>query len=258
MVFMFDNEKEKNYFKKSLDINDDSIIKYIPYLLKDLWELGGCNKVILDLVKKHQLISKNSQVIDLCCGKGSAIIALATNYSGFYYGVDIIKEFIQEGKEKIKDIDLKGNVTLIADDISNIINQDSKYDLIIFGYDTEILGTIKESLDKIQKIKTKNGSIIFETVYKIDDYDDNNFPTKKMLEKEINNCNLSIKDMIVWEQDYLISMNIENNIKIKKRVDELINFEPDKKQLFLEFYENQLKESNILDNYLRCVSILLI
>jgi len=99
--------------------------------------------------------------------------------------------------------------------------------------------------------------IIFETAYKIDNFECKDFLTYNELESEISKSGLSIKDKYIWEKDIVINMNEENNKKIKKRVDELILQNPNKKGLFYAFYNNQIAESELLNNSLRCVSVLL-
>jgi len=103
-----------NAFQKSLDIQDDRITPFIPFLLQDLWFLG-CNYSVIPELIKHIKPDKESRIIDLGCGKGATIIELAGMFPGTYTGVDIMAEFIEEGIKKTKDLKLSHKVTLIAD-----------------------------------------------------------------------------------------------------------------------------------------------
>lgn len=249
--------KEKDAFKKSLDITDDLIIHFIPYLLQDLWSLGGYPEAAVALAARNDIIKKDKRIIDLGCGKGATIIELASKFDGIYKGVDLVDDFIKEGNEVLKDKALRGSVTLLTGDMVNEIKRSERYDLMIFGYDTDILGSVKESLLSIKNLLKPNGAIIFETVFRNEDYYNEEVLSWEMLKKEIDASGLKIKDKVIWDQEIVKKINKENNIKIKQRVDELVKLHPADKEVFYDYLNGQYKESEILDHDLTCITLLL-
>jgi len=81
------NQKNE-HFKKSLDIQDNQIVDYIPYLLQDLWALGGDPNIVIKLLERNNLLQDYKKVIDLGCGKGATIIELALRYNESYKGIE--------------------------------------------------------------------------------------------------------------------------------------------------------------------------
>ena len=67
----------KSEFNKSLDIQDEEIAEFIPYILQDLWSLGGNPDVVVKIVKRNITLTPDSRIIDLGCGKGATLIELA-------------------------------------------------------------------------------------------------------------------------------------------------------------------------------------
>ena len=84
----------------ALDGTDSNLFPYLPYILQDLWELGTSPEVVLNLVKKHTTNQSNLKILDLGCGKGAVSIKLAKELNCQCHGIDAVKEFIDEAKNK--------------------------------------------------------------------------------------------------------------------------------------------------------------
>jgi hypothetical protein len=61
----------------SLGAQTTELIPYLPYLLQDLWELGGMPGDVCALLQPHVSMEKELRVLDLACGKGAVGISLA-------------------------------------------------------------------------------------------------------------------------------------------------------------------------------------
>jgi len=254
---MTNSDLNSEQFKKSLDVQDEQIIEFLPLLLKDLWELGGDSKGITKLLQRNNLLRDGLEVIDLGCGKGATVIELAKHCDGDFTGIDIVKEFIDEGRTRIEGGSLKGRVHLIAGDMLEALEKSNQYDIVIYGHDSDILGTESEALKVLNHIKKETGYIIFETAFGSQDCPDKDYPTYDQLENAIQKSGLTVVDKYLRDQASIIKINADYNHKIKKNVDALSLQYPDKKPLFDTYYQNQLDESYVLDHFASCISFLL-
>jgi cyclopropane fatty-acyl-phospholipid synthase-like methyltransferase len=244
-------------FYRTLDIQDERILEFIPYLLADLWSLGGNPEVVVELAEKHVPLSFESSIIDLGCGKGATIIELARRFPGFYRGIDLIPGFIDEGKKKLAADNLLSRVELKIEDMRETVDNREKFDLVIYGYESDILGTIPVSISKLKRITKPAGFIIFEYVYKTDTEPGVEYPAKEELFAEIEESHTEIVDYTVWDKKYIYDFNESSRLTIKKRADELKTMHPELANLFEQYYKNQLREIEILNKYTDFITFLL-
>jgi cyclopropane fatty-acyl-phospholipid synthase-like methyltransferase len=246
-----------NSLEKSLDIPDERITPFIPFLLQDLWTLGGNPNLVVELLKRNISITSNFQMIDLGCGKGATLFEMYKNFPANYTGIDLVPEFIAEGIKKIEHENLSSSMTLKAEDFIETLKQNKKYDLIIYGYDSDVLGTICETLLALKAIKKSNGYIVFESAFKHEEYEGKEYPSKTELFRDIDKSGLDILDFALWNKEFLRATNKQNNDFIKQRVEQLKIKHPNLSQLYDDFYRIQIGESKILDEYIECVAFLL-
>lgn len=245
-----------NEFNKSLDIQDDKITEFIPIILQDLWSLGGNPDVVIELIRRNIMLTNDSQIIDLGCGKGATIIELAKNFPGNYTGVDIVSEFIAEGKTKIKENQFSRCV-LMTENIQKTLSGKVKYDVVIYGHDSDILGSTTETLHVLSNKINVDGWIIYETAFQDGRYEGNDYLSEKALYAAINDSGVQIVDQIKWDKDYIRQQNEINNQLIKKRIEQLKELHPDQSALLDDFYFNQIQESNILNEFVECIAFAL-
>lgn len=245
-----------NEFNKSLDIQDDKITEFIPFILQDLWSLGGNPEVVIEIIRRNIMLTQESQIIDLGCGKGATIIELAKNFPGHYIGVDIVSEFIAEGKTKIKENQLSRCV-LRTEDIQKTLSDSLNYDVMIYGHDSDLLGSPAETLHILSKKLNVAGWIIYETAFQDGRYEGGEYLSERALYAAINDSGVAIVDQIQWGKDDLRRQNEINNQWIKKRIEQLKGLYPDQSVLLDEFYFNQVQESNTLNEFVECITFAL-
>lgn len=101
-------------------------------------------------------ISKNDTVFDLYCGIGTISLFMA-KYANKVYGIEIVKEAVEAGKENavlngVNNTEFyAGDVEVVLDDLIN--NQGVKADIVMF--DPPRKGLDKNSINNILKIKPK-------------------------------------------------------------------------------------------------------
>jgi cyclopropane fatty-acyl-phospholipid synthase-like methyltransferase len=247
----------RDSFYTSLDINDERIIRFIPYLLQDLWSLGGNPDAAVELVKRNILAVSDFHVIDLGCGKGATIAELAENFPGYYEGVDIMPEFIEEGIRKVQEKNLTSKIELRTEDLTKTLKTDRKYDLVIYAYESDVLGTVSETITKLKNVTKDSGHIMLESAYRHPEYIGENYLTKSELYHEIDESGVETTDFIQWENEFVYSFNKKALRTIRQRVEDLKVSHPDLSEVFDDYYRNQVIDTEILNRYIECITFLL-
>ena len=215
-----------------MDIRDENITPFIPLILKDLWALGGNPGAVIKIMKQHVALKQDSQIIDLGCGKGTTVIELAKTFPGSYTGIDIIPEFIEEGNAEIRENQLSGTVVLRQENMCETIAAPVKYDVVIYGHDSDAFGSVAKTLRILSKKLNDGGSIIYETAFHDGRYKRTVYSSEEALYSAIKDSGLQIIAQLKWNREYIRRQNEANNRLIKKRIEQLKEQHPDKCRLF--------------------------
>lgn len=244
----------------SLDITDAEILPFLPYLFKDLWELGSAPGYKYELLKKNMLTSNKPRILDLGCGKGAELIQLRLKFEFEGLGVDIIPEFIEDAKFRCSLNNCK-DLTFRVDNYKENLLNFKDFKIVIFSYDSDILGSITESLNSLKDIfPPAKGYILFDNANrKSDKLNELNkrYPSFKETKQFFLEANFQIVGYIFWDMNRLKRDNDFNNNCIATRAKELMDKNPDKMHFLQDFVEKQFDESRLLENELTCVTWLL-
>lgn len=250
--------KINEHLLKSLDITDSEIEPYIPEILSSLWELGSNAEYVIQLLKSNLPGKKFSRVLDLGCGKGATLIKLADKLNISGVGIDIVPEFIKIANQLTAQNELSKKLHFEIADIARYIQTSFDNDLVIYGYDSELLGDVYSSLRRLKSCTRSKGHIVLEAAYCRDKATViEGYPNIEEIESAILKNNLSCSGKVVWEHKVLVETNSRNNALIGDRIERLSDIYPDRKQLFSEYMQNQIEESEFLENHTECATWLL-
>lgn len=243
----------KEELGKSLSTNDQEILKYIPYLLQDLWELGGRPDIQLSLIKALNL--KNIKILDVGCGKGSSLIKILKYQTGKGVGVDIVEEFIEEAKNKSIEWEVDDRVEFRAEDLVETLKKEKNYDVVLYGVDSNVLGEIEECFERLKPALKNEGYIIAETIYPKVEMNDS-IASQKEFQRQAQKAGFVLLEEKIWDIEDVKFMNQENTAKIVARAQELIAKYPQEKAMFERYIHSQVEESKELEDDFSCVSVL--
>ena len=240
-------------FLDSLDLHDKEMEKYIPYVLQDLWELGSIPEYIYQLIDKNIDIKGINKIIDFGCGKGAVLIYLANRLDFQGLGIDIVPEFIKSANQHAIENSVDNLLDFKTGDILKYLDRNEKYDIVIYGYDSGILGDVYETILRLQYSIIDLGYLILEIAFTPDSKDRiEGLPTKKELLEQLDKSDFKILDKIFWDINKIKTINKQNNKHITNRIQDLKEKYPDKVKIFEQYMENQIEECKLIENDMIC------
>ena len=246
-------DDSKQEFLNSLDLIDQEVEAYIPVILEDLWELGSMPEYIIQLIKENVNPLNIHKITDFGCGKGAVLIKLALEFAFDGVGVDIVPEFIASAQKYAVENHVSNRIKFKIGDLKDIISNTQDNDLVIYGYDSGILGSVKASLLQLKKCISEQGWIILEVAYTPDAKDQlEGLPSERELYRQIEESGLQMMGKILWDQREIRKVNHRNNHLIQSKIKELTAVHPDKAQLFQRYMDNQLEECRQIENDMIC------
>ena len=228
----------------AMEGTDKRLIKYLPYILQDVWEMGSSSEEIIDTIKKYKQNYSDLSILDLGSGKGAVSIKIALELGCKCFGIDGIKEFAEYANKKAKDYSVDNKCTFEADDIRVRIKTLGKFDVIILGAIGPVLGDYYETLTQLFHLLNKDGLILIGDAY-VEAGFHTDYPgvvqIDEILEKT-DKAGMKVIDKITNTENFERKAEYEYDIEfqnLEKRCLELIEKYPTDKELFLEYISVQ-------------------
>jgi len=244
----------------AMDGTDIALIKYLPYILQDFWEIGSSPDEIIKIIKKHKTDYSQLGILDLGSGKGAVSVRIASELKCRCFGIDAIDEFVAISGEKAKEFSVNNLCTFETGDLRIRIKTLDEYDVVILGAIGPVFGDYYSTLLKVKPHLKHGGLLIFDYDYIEDDRERNNSGTLRKSEvlKQTADAGMEIIDTITNDDIPGINEEYETQFKnVKKRCMELSKKYPEDKELFLAYVEKQKEEYWILSNTVTSVTLVL-
>ena len=235
----------------AMDMTNTDVIKYLPYILQDFWELGSSSEEVIKIIKRHKPKLSNSDVLDLGSGKGATSIKIATEFGYSCFGIDAIEDFVKFSNNKAKEHSVDNLCIFETNDIRTRIKTLGKYDIILSMAIGRVFGDHYEALTTFCSHLKEGGLIIIDDAYVEDDCveDYPNILRKSELLEQINRAGMDLIEIITASEMSGIDDGFERQFAdIQKRCLELVEKYPEDKELLFEYIEEQKEEYNILSN----------
>ncbi len=240
-------------FLDSLDLLDKEMEKYIPFVLQDLWELGSIPEYIYQLIDNNIDTKKIKKIMDFGCGKGAVLSYLAKRMEFQGFGIDIVPEFIEFANRHSIENSVNDRLNFSIGDILEYIGRNEKYDMVIYGYDSGLLGDVYNTISQLQNSISDSGYLILEIAFTLDEKERiEGLPAKKELLEQLDKSVLKTVDKIFWDTNKIRTINNQNNHYINKRIQELKKTYPEQTQIFERYISNQMDECKLIENEMIC------
>ena len=242
----------------AMDGVDSNLFPYLPYILQDIWEIGTSPEIVIELIKKHTAEHSNLRVLDLGCGKGAVSIKLAEEFKCHCLGVDAVEAFIDEAKNRAKEINVDKYCCFECDDIRVKISGLKDYDVVILGAIGPVFGDYYSTLSTVSNCMKENGLVIIDDGY-IDDgseYSHSLAEQKSEILKQTSAAKMKLVDEVITDKDEIAKSGEHIYRHIKKRCQELIDKHPEEKGLFVDYIKKQEEECDALETKLICSTML--
>jgi SAM-dependent methyltransferase len=243
----------------AMDGTEKELFPFLPYILQDLWEIGADPDVIVNLICKHSNNFHNLKVLDLGCGKGAVSIKIAQKLNCMCHGIDAITEFIDFARNKAIEYKVDHLCNFEVADIRESIKTLPKFDIIILGSIGPVFGDYYFTLTVLSKCLDINGIIIID-----DGYVENNseythplIQNQEAVHQQIKDSGMQLVDEFINSKDNIKDSDDYIFVKLKKRCNELIDKNPDKRQLFDNYIKKQEEENDVLENKIVCSTMVI-
>jgi SAM-dependent methyltransferase len=236
----------------------NELLPHAQELLADLWPLGFSSEPVIRLLERQPFAARReTTMLDLGCGKGALLIQLAGRFGWTGRGIDIMPDFISEARHFASSRGVAERLQFDVSDIALAIRKEKPVDLVIFGYDSDSLGSLEQTLTRLCLLLTPGGHILLETAWSLPQYSCKSLLTESDTRQSIERSRVRIVDTELLDSDWVKAQNARNTSRIRSRAEVLASREPDLKHLVDAYLWVQEEECRLLEEQAQCVALLL-
>lgn len=241
---------------KSLTAETTELLPYLPCLLQDLWELGSSPRDIIHLMSKHMMVTQDTRVLDLACGKGAVSVHVARETGCSLKSIDLMPEFINYARQKAVEYGVESLCEFVVGDITEAVKTEKGYDAVILGAVGDVLGSPEETINKLKNTIKPGGYLIIDDAYGEKGVAFDHYSREEWVDI-FGKTSVMLLDELIIDDDELKELNQEQQGFITKRAEELKKKHPEKATLFDSYLQSQQAEVEQLENEISGVTMLL-
>jgi ubiquinone/menaquinone biosynthesis C-methylase UbiE len=243
----------------AMDGTDKELFPYLPYILKDLWEIGADPEIIISLIDRNFINHDRLKVLDLGCGKGAVSIKAAKKFGCSCYGIDAVPEFISDARKLAIEYNVEHLCRFEVGDIRLKVKGLSAFDIIILGAIGPVFGDYYTTLTTLSECLNDTGVFIIDDGY-IENHSDYRhllIQKQETIIQQIHSAGMQLIEEVIIGKDDIKDSDDYIFDNLKKRCFELIDRYPEKKKLFIEYLEKQEEENDVLENKVICSTMVI-
>lgn len=239
---------------EAMDGSDLDLIPFLPYILQDRWEIGSDPKTMIDLIRKHARDHSDLKILDLGCGKGAISVKIAHEFKCKCFGIDAIKDFIDEANRKAKEYQVGHLCHFEVGDIREKVKSLQGFDVIILGSIGPVFGDYSQTLRALKTCVADGGIIMIDDGYIANDNDYLHLlvQRKDVIDQQILDSGMELIDELVFNKEDIKESDSAIYENLEKRCLELIKKFPEKAALFKDYIQRQKEENVVLEEKITC------
>ena len=146
------------------------LLPWLPELFGDVEDLGVRARDVLKLLTLTDL-PDGARVLDLGCGKGSALIALAQRYQVTGLGVDGVEAFLEHATRRAHSLGLEDRLAFDRRDVRSLVSEAPDHDLVMLLALGPVFGDASETIARLRGWVAPGGLMLLDEAYLPDDLD---------------------------------------------------------------------------------------
>lgn len=145
----------------SLTAEDAGLVPFLPYLLQDIYQLGGSGALSAQLLEELGP-STPARLLDLACGKGAVSLEIARRLDYTVRGVDLLPPFVAEANNRAERAGLANRCQYVVGDVNLAVRELAGWDVVLFCAAGDVLGPPAEMLGKLKGTLRAWGYIVLD------------------------------------------------------------------------------------------------
>ena len=123
----------------------------------------------IDIVWRNRVVrlvqnQKHNSILDIATGTGDLALSLARLNSNTIIGLDISKEMLSIGKQKVLSKNLNHRIKMQSGDSEDLNFKDESFDIVTISFGIRNFENIEKGLNEIKRVlKSKGTLVILET-----------------------------------------------------------------------------------------------
>lgn len=225
------------------------LLPFLPELLADLAELGCSPRQVLDLLRPLGLPSA-SRVLDLGCGNGAVLLALAEDLGFHGVGVDAFAPFIEEAQRAAIARGVAAKCEFRCADLHSVISECNDFDVAMMLALGRAIGNLTEIVRLLRRCIRPGGFIIIDDAFlasgaeaPLPGYEGYSDHKDTIRQLTVHGDKL-LKEYIL-PRDEVARVNQANTMSIQRRAKELAGKHPEAADFLHSYVRRQELESNL-------------
>lgn len=172
--------------------------------------------------------------------------------------MDLIPEFVEETKQRAAQVGVANLVRFDIADMAEAAHEGRPVELVLFGFDSDALGTLEQSLTLARYRLSGVGHVVLDTVWTRGQVPRSDLAMTEVETKDaVCAAGLVVVGEEILDPDWIRQENHANTERIRRRADELGRRHPAWKTWFDDYVRRQEEECSQLEEELVCAILLL-
>ncbi len=109
------------------------LLPLLPDLFADFTALGGWPDEVVEMLRDRTDLPIRAEVVDLGCGKGATVVAIARELGHRALGVDLFEPFLEAGAQAAVAAGVERLVSFRRSDLRDVTSSTERFDVAVFG-----------------------------------------------------------------------------------------------------------------------------